>query len=126
MHESPDLLELGLCVLVADARFVVLRNEGKIQAQSVEPWVKAIASSDGKWDEQIYDVEVRVDDRMAAAWVPYTFYLDGAVSHCGVNSIELLRDQEGWKITQLSDARRDPSHCNGWPDPLAIAAGPKL
>ena len=113
-------------VLAADARFVVLRNEGKIQAQSVEPWVKAIASSDGKWDEQIYDVEVRVDDRMAAAWVPYTFYLDGAVSHCGVNSIELLRDQEGWKITQLSDTRRDPSHCNGCPDPLAIAAGPKL
>ena len=35
-----------------------------------------------------------------------TFYLDGAVRHCGINSIELLKSAEGWKITQLSDTRR--------------------
>jgi hypothetical protein len=90
-----------------------------IKAQSVDPWVEAIGNSKGKWDERIYDVEVRVDDRMASAWVPYTFYLNGAIDHCGVNSIELLRDQEGWKITQLSDTRREGPHC---PDPVAAAA----
>ena len=89
-----------------------------IKVQSVDPWVEAIGNSEGKWDEQIYDVEVRVDDRMASAWVPYTFYLDGVISHCGVNSIELLRDQEGWKITQLSDTRREGPNC---PDPVGAA-----
>ena len=47
------------------------------------------------------------------------FYLDGVPDHCGVNSIELLRDQGGWKITQLSDTRRDGPHC---PDLLSTAS----
>ncbi|MDA0327831.1 MAG: hypothetical protein O2958_02280 [Gemmatimonadetes bacterium] len=51
---------------------------------------------------------------MASIWAPYTFYLNGAVRHCGINSIELLRDREGWKVTQLSDTRRT-ENC---PDPL--------
>lgn len=123
-------------VLAPNARFSVLAVESaggerganlmanapvKIQTQAVDRWVEAIGRSDGRWDEQIYGMEVRVDDRMASAWVPYTFYLDGKVSHCGVNSIELLREQDGWKITQLSDTRRGPCNC---PDPLA--ASPKL
>ena len=65
-----------------------------------------IATSEGKWDEQIYDVEVMVDGNMAVAWVPYTFYLDGSISHCGINSVMLLHDGSGWKVTQLSDTRR--------------------
>jgi hypothetical protein len=45
---------------------------------------------------------------------------DGVISHCGVNSIELLRDAEGWKVTQLSDTRRR----DGCPDPLGGPCGP--
>ena len=55
-----------------------------------------------------------VDGGMASIWAPYTFYLDGAIRHCGVNSIELLYEAEGWKVTQLSDTRRT-ENC---PDPL--------
>jgi len=47
-------------------------------------------------------------------WAPYTFYLNERISHCGVNSIELLQDASGWKITQISDTRRTVE-C---PDPL--------
>jgi len=57
---------------------------------------------------------VRVDDTVASVWAPYTFYVNGRLSHCGVNSIELLRGAEGWKITQISDTRRT----DGCPDPL--------
>ena len=60
------------------------------------------------------DLDINVDGDMASAWVPYTFYFDGAVRHCGINSIELLRDADGWKVTQLSDTRRT-ENC---PDPL--------
>ena len=51
---------------------------------------------------------------MASVWAPYTFYLNGAISHCGINSIELLHDEDGWKVTQISDTRRRED-C---PDPL--------
>ena len=113
---DPDLVR---SVLAADARFAVLdeRNGPRtVRAQSVDNWVNAIGTSGGSWDEQIYDLDVKVDGTMASIWAPYTFYLDGEISHCGINSIELLLDAEGWKITQISDTRRR-TDC---PDPHGI------
>lgn len=104
-------------VFAADARFAVLDSRGDapaIVSQGIDGWISAIGESGGQWDEQAYDLDVRVDGNMASIWAPYTFYLNGAVRHCGINSIELLRDGEGWKVTQLSDTRRTES-C---PDPL--------
>lgn len=104
-------------VLAPDARFAAVdtRNvPASVEVQSVQGWLDAIGDSGGSWDEQIYDVEVRVDGNMASAWVPYTFYLDGSISHCGINSIEMLHDGAGWKVTQISDTRRR-TDC---PDPL--------
>ena len=77
-----------------------------IEFQPVDGWIKAIAGSNHRWDEQIYDVQIRVDDNMAQVWAPYTFYLDKKLSHCGIDAFELLKDATGWKITQLSDTRR--------------------
>lgn len=109
---SPDLIRE---VFASDARFAMLGGDaGGVSVQSVEGWLEAIETSEGRWDERVYDVEVQVDGAMASAWVPYTFYLDGAVRHCGINSIELLRDASGWKVTQISDTRRT----EGCPDPL--------
>jgi imidazolonepropionase-like amidohydrolase len=65
-----------------------------------------VGRSQRRWDERVYDVQVRVDDGMAAVWAPYTFYVDGALRHCGVDSIELLRVGAEWRITQLADTRR--------------------
>lgn len=102
-------------VLAPDARLAILTPEGNIAPQSMDAFVQAVGASGGTWNEQIYDVEVRVDDTLASVWAPYTFYLNGQISHCGTNSIELLRDVGGWKITQVSDTRRTEA-C---PDPLA-------
>lgn len=102
-------------VFAPDARFAMISQEaGGVTVQSVDGWLNAIGESEGRWDERVYDVEIVVDGGMASAWTPYTFYLDEAISHCGINSIELLRDAEGWKVTQISDTRRTED-C---PDPL--------
>ena len=104
-------------VFATDARFAVLSarsGPATVTAQSVDGWIQSIGASEGRWDEQVYDLEARVDGNMASVWAPYTFYLDGAISHCGINSIELLHDAEGWKVTQISDTRRR-ENC---PDPL--------
>jgi hypothetical protein len=93
-----------------DARFALLPRQdaaaGVVRYLAVDGWLRAIAGSEKRWDERIYDVEIRVDDTLASAWTPYTFYLDGAIRHCGVNSFSLLRTAEGWKITQVSDTQR--------------------
>lgn len=78
----------------------------RIEMDSVNGWLAAVAKSNHRWDEQIYDVQVRVDGYLAQVWAPYTFYLDKKVSHCGVDAFQLLKDNDGWKITELSDTRR--------------------
>jgi hypothetical protein len=77
-------------------------------------WIKAIATSNRTWDEQVYDVVTKVDGGIAHVWAPYTFYLNKAVRHCGVNTIELIKIGDEWKVTQLSDSQRR-ENC---PDPL--------
>jgi hypothetical protein len=57
-------------------------------------------------DERTGDMEIRVDDRLATAWVPYTFYIGSNFSHCGVNAIQLAKLDGGWKITYVMDTRR--------------------
>lgn len=108
---NPDLVR---AVFAPDARFAMVDESGAVTVQSVEGWLEAIGTSERRWDERVYDVEIQVDGNMASAWTPYTFYLDGAVRHCGINSIEFLHDGSGWKVTQIADTRRT----EGCPDPL--------
>lgn len=57
-------------------------------------------------DERILDYQIKVDGKMAAAWTPYEFYVNDKFSHCGVNSFQLIKTVEGWKITYIIDTRR--------------------
>jgi hypothetical protein len=92
------------------ARFAMVGTRaepGKIAFQTVDGWIRSIGGSNKRWDERVFDAQIRVDGNIAQAWTPYAFYLDNALRHCGVNSIELLKDASGaWKITQLSDTQR--------------------
>jgi len=69
---------------------------------------KAIASrtSDQKWDERLLSYNIQVDGNMANAWTPYEFWYNDSFSHCGVNSFQLFKDGEQWKIIYLIDTRR--------------------
>jgi hypothetical protein len=105
-------------VFATGARFASVDARGTpltIRYEAIDGWLSGVANSARRWDEQIYDVQVRVDGDIAHVWAPYTFYLDKAVRHCGVNSISLLRLGSDWKITELSDTRRR-ENCR---DPLA-------
>lgn len=57
-------------------------------------------------DERTDEMEIRVDDRLATAWVPYAFYIGTNFSHCGVNAIQLAKLEGAWKITYVMDTRR--------------------
>jgi hypothetical protein len=78
-----------------------------IREDAVEGFAAAVGSPrDDVWDERLHDVEIRVDGNLASAWTPYRFYAGERFSHCGVNAIQLVRDDNGWKILQLVDTRR--------------------
>jgi hypothetical protein len=91
----------------------VLRSTGVRQGQpalrvdSVDAFVRAVGTPHTEtWDERVPSIEIRVDDNLATAWMPYTFYHGGKLSHCGINSAQLFRGADGWKIISLTDTRR--------------------
>lgn len=57
-------------------------------------------------DERISFEMIRIDGPLAIAWTPYNFYYNGSFSHCGVNSFQLVRFGNEWKIQYLIDTRR--------------------
>jgi Putative lumazine-binding len=62
--------------------------------------------SPGNADERITFDVVKVDGPLAIAWTPYNFYYKEKFSHCGVNSFQLVRFSDGWKIQYIIDTRR--------------------
>lgn len=56
--------------------------------------------------EKLLSFNIQVDGAMANAWTPYEFWYNDAFSHCGVNSFQLFKDGEDWKIIYLIDTRR--------------------
>ena len=57
-------------------------------------------------DERIVFESIKIDGPLAIVWTPYNFFYNGKFSHCGVNSFQLVRFDNGWKIQYLIDTRR--------------------
>ncbi|WP_260607304.1 nuclear transport factor 2 family protein [Chitinophaga polysaccharea] len=60
-------------------------------------------------DERIVFGSLLLDGRLASVWVPYRFYFKGQFSHCGVDSFQMVKFPDGWKIQYLIDTRRKDS-----------------
>ena len=77
---------------------------------SPDQFVRAVGTPhDQVWDERIWDVQISIDGRLASAWMEFAFFLGENMSHCGVNSMQLYRTDEGWKIVYLADTNRPPT-----------------
>jgi len=59
----------------------------------------SLAKCGRKMLERIWEPQVRVHKGIATLWAPYDFWLDGAFRHCGIDSFELVKGPDGWKIT---------------------------
>ena len=88
---------------------VLQQQSGKVvlRTGSLEKFLSAVgAPHTDVWDERIRFDKILIDGPMASVWTPYSFYLGGKFSHCGVNSFQLCKSEGGWKIIYLADTRR--------------------
>ncbi len=89
---------------------IATNREGKaiLRAESMDAFLASIANLPDtlQFEEKLLDYEIQVDGNMAHAWTPYSFYLGGSFHHCGVNSFQLFKAEDGWRILHLSDTRR--------------------
>jgi hypothetical protein len=84
-------------------------KEGKtiITSQTPGDFAKIIASIPaGAADEQIVFKDLKIDGPMAAVWTPFKLYFNGKFYSCGVNSFQLVRLNNVWKIQYILDTRR--------------------
>lgn len=89
----------------------VLQPQGRFHAMSMKdgkPDVHAFANeeyfanlqaSKQKMQERIWNPEVRINGLIATVTAPYDFWIDGKFSHCGTDVFELIKTDEGWKIS---------------------------
>jgi len=59
-----------------------------------------------KFEPRVRQMLVRVDGDIAMAWTPYVFLIDGKVHHCGVNHFDLVREDDRWKILNVTSSSR--------------------
>jgi len=144
--EEPTL-EQAEAIAAADAFFAALRSEDRTalarqmlpegmifvhsRMKPEAPRVDAIPVADhlARWakgtrkvDEVMRYDTVRVDGDMAQVWGPYRFISDGQTSHCGINSLSLVKTSEGaWKIANTSFTMELPERCAALGAPEAPA-----
>ena len=88
---------------------ITTNKEGKtvVRNEQVSDFSEFVSKQQkGAADERITFETIKIDGPLAIAWTPYKFYYQGKFSHCGVNSFQLVRIDNQWKIQYLIDTRR--------------------
>ncbi|WBM73772.1 nuclear transport factor 2 family protein [Saprospira grandis] len=87
----------------------------KVQRSPLPAFLMAIARQPRlqEWEEKLWDYRLQIDGPLATVWTPYSFYLDGNLSHCGANHFTLRQKADGqWQIISLVDSRRQEGCLN--------------
>lgn len=79
-----------------------------VRTEDFSKFIKSIVGipETTKFQETIKSYSIQVDGPMANAWTAYEFHVNDKFSHCGVNSFQLVKQEDGWKIIYLIDTRR--------------------
>ena len=56
--------------------------------------------------EKLLDYTIQIDGPLAHVWTPYEFYVNGKLSHSGVNSFTLFKEKDTWQIIHIIDTRK--------------------
>lgn len=55
------------------------------------------------WIERAWSPQVRISGTLATVWAEYDFHFGQTFSHCGVDSVQLLKTADGWRIFSIAD-----------------------
>lgn len=88
---------------------IAKNGEGKItvRTDAINDFIISIGQPHTEvYDERINFGTILIDADLASVWTPYKFYVGEKLSHCGVNSFQLVRINSKWKIQYIIDTRR--------------------
>jgi hypothetical protein len=91
-------------LLLPGTRFVSVSNDtgpARPRFQGDSAFLRMLASTPDRLLERMWAPVVQVQGRIATVWTPYDFHLGGRWSHCGIDTVTLLRSDAGWRIASL-------------------------
>ena len=86
-----------------DAMLQRAQPDSSVRTTDIAKFADTVANSKSYLDEHILAYEVKSSGNVASVWTPFAFYLDKKLSHCGINSFQLIKKESGWKIHYLID-----------------------
>lgn len=93
----------------ATLQSVIKTKEGttKVVDESISKFISSIGSIPDSihFEERIFKATITIDKGLAHAFVPYQFYVNEKLSHCGVNSFIFALVEDRWLISNIIDTR---------------------
>jgi hypothetical protein len=84
-----------------------ITKTAEVKNENINDFALSISKAEkGSLDERITFSNILIDGNLASVWTPYEFYYKGQFSHCGVNSFQLVKSNNEWKIQYIIDTRR--------------------
>ena len=111
---SPDKTALARQMLPEGVIFVHNRMKPEAPRVDVVPVAKHLenwAKSPPGLDEVMDYETLLIDGDMAQVWGPYVFNVAGKMSHCGINSLSMVKTVSGWKVANTSFTMEAPENC---------------
>jgi hypothetical protein len=102
-----------LAAMTADARLYGVRANGAAYAMPADQWATRLAGIQSKFIERFTKAPVvSIHGPIANVWGEYEFLRDGKFTHCGVDSFNLLKTSDGWKVAAVFDTE-ETTGCPG-------------
>ncbi len=93
----------------ATLQSVIKTKEGSTRMvdESISKFINSIGSIPDSihFEERIFKATITIDKGLAHAFVPYQFYVNEKLSHCGVNSFIFALIEDRWLISNIIDTR---------------------
>lgn len=94
-------------VFSENAILQTINSKSEVHSEDFRKFAKSVSNfKKGDLNEKIFFESIKIDGILASVWTPYQFFFQGKFLHCGVNSFQLVKQNEVWKIQYLIDTRR--------------------
>lgn len=86
-------------------RVGVKQGKPKLRSTEIMAFIHAVSRRPVSpvWEERLGAPISQQHQNLATVWIPFRFYLDNRLSHCGYNVFQLFHNGAQWKIISLSD-----------------------
>jgi len=93
-----------LASMIPEARLYGVSSNGAAYSMPAEQWANRIGGVKSAIREHfIKPPTISIHGTIANVWGEYEFLRDGKLSHCGVDSFNLLKTADGWRVASIMD-----------------------